>query len=548
MFAERRPFVPLQMCIAHQKSPDMRSLFLCLSLAFWLPSFAQIEKAPPRQRGEGPWPQLIIRGVTLINGNGAPPFGPVDIVIERNRIRRIVPVGAPGMPLEGVPRPDLAPGGKELDCEGMYALPGFVDMHGHIGGEAQGTPAEYVFKLWMAHGITTIRDPACGNGLEWVLEHKEKSARNEITAPRIMAYTAFGQGWDHRPNTAEEARQWVRENAAKGADGIKFFGAPPEVMAAALDENKKLGLRSACHHAQMDVARWNVLHSARAGLTTMEHWYGLPEALFTDRTVQHYPLDYNYRNEQHRFEEAGKLWKQAAPPGSEKWNAVMNELISLDFTIDPTFNIYEASRDLHRARRLEWHERYTLPSLWRFFQPSRVSHGSYWHYWGTEQEVAWKENYRLWMTFVNEYKNRGGRVTAGSDGGYIWQVYGFGYIRELELLREAGFHPLEVIRAATLNGAEALGLDDQIGTIEPGKLADIVIVGENPLENLKVLYGTGAIKLNENNEVVRVGGVRYTIKDGIVYDARQLLEDVARIVEEAKKREGFEIRQPGADW
>ena len=65
--------------------------------------------------------------------------------------------------------------------------------------------------------------------------------------------------------------------------------------------------------------------------------------------------------------------------------------------------------------------------------------------WGTEQEVQWKENYRLWMTFVNEYKNRGGRVTAGSDNGFIYQTYGFGFIRELELLREAGFHPLEVI-------------------------------------------------------------------------------------------------------
>ena len=72
-----------------------------------------------------------------------------------------------------------------------------------------------------------------------------------------------------------------------------------------------MGLGSA-HHAQLSVARWNVLHSARAGLTTMEHWYGLPEALFDDRTVQDYPLDYNYQNE-HRFEEAGKLWEQAAP-------------------------------------------------------------------------------------------------------------------------------------------------------------------------------------------------------------------------------------------
>jgi len=87
----------------------------------------------------------------------------------------------------------------------------------------------------------------------------------------------------------------------KGADGIKFFGAPPAVMDAALRENKRLGLRSACHHTQVYVARWNVLNSAKAGLTSMEHWYGLPEALFTDKTIQDYRLDYNYQNEQHRF-------------------------------------------------------------------------------------------------------------------------------------------------------------------------------------------------------------------------------------------------------
>jgi hypothetical protein len=119
------------------------------------------------------------------------------------------------------------------------------------------------------------------------------------------------------------------------------------------------------------------------------------EALFTDKTVQNYPLNYNYSNEQNRFEEAGKLWKQAAPPYSDKWNAVMKELLDLDFTLDPTFNIYDASRDLMRARRAEWHEDYTLPSLWKFYEPSRNSHGSYWFNWGTEQELAWKENYKL---------------------------------------------------------------------------------------------------------------------------------------------------------
>lgn len=508
--------------------------------------FAQIKKAPEIKEGDGPYPQLIIRGVMMIDGTGAPPIGPTDIVIRHNKIERIQTVGYPGLASEFGKRPALEKGGKELNCEGMYLMPGFIDMHGHIGG-SQAPQAEYVFKLWMAHGITSVRDPSAGNGLEWVLDQKQKSIKNLITAPRIFAYTVFGQDNKDAIITADQARIWVQENAHNGADGIKFFGASPAVMDAALRENKKLGLRSACHHAQLDVARWNVLNSARAGLTTMEHWYGLPEALLVSKSIQDYPADYNYQNEQHRFKEAGKLWKQAAPPYSDRWNQVMNELLSLDFTLDPTFNIYEASRDLHRARRAEWHEDYTLPELWAFYQPSKISHGSYWHSWGTEEEVSWKENYILWMTFVNEYKNRGGRVTTGSDSGFIFQLYGFAYIRELELLREAGFHPLEIIRSATLYGAQALGKEKELGSVEVGKLADFVIIDENPLQNLQVLYGTGAIKLTDDNKVVRVGGVKFTIKDGIIYDAKKLLADVKKMVDQEKARTGFILKQPGKD-
>ncbi len=522
----------------------MKAILLAV---FLYPLFviAQIKKAPDRKEGEGPWPQLIIRGVILIDGTGAPAIGPVDIVIERNRIKEIALVGSPGVAIDKAKRPKLMEGSKELDCTNMYLLPGFIDLHGHIGGKEQGTDAEYVFKLWMAHGITTIRDPSAGNGLDWVLDQKKASAENKITAPRILAFTAFGQGSKEKLSTSEQAIAWVRENAKKGADGIKFFGASPHLMKAALEENKRLGLRSACHHAQLHVARWNVLNSARSGLTTMEHWYGLPEALFEDKTIQNYPLNYNYANEQNRFEEAGKLWKQAAQPYSAHWNKVMNELIALDFTLDPTLNIYEANRDLMRARTAEWHQNYTLPSLWKFYEPSRISHGSYWHNWGTEQEISWKENYRLWMTFINEYKNRGGRVTVGTDAGYIYQLYGFSYVREMELLREAGFHSLEVIRSATLFGAQALGIEKDSGSVEAGKLADFVIVDANPLENLQVLYGTGAIALNEKNEVIRRGGVKYTIKDGIVYDAKKLLADVKKMVDDTKAGTGSKIIQPG---
>jgi len=81
--------------------------------------------------------------VTLINGNRAPPTGPVDIVVENNMITDIQTVGYPGVEIDDSNRPQLKSEGKELDASGMYLMPGFVDMHGHIGGEAQGTPAEY---------------------------------------------------------------------------------------------------------------------------------------------------------------------------------------------------------------------------------------------------------------------------------------------------------------------------------------------------------------------------------------------------------------------
>ena len=537
------------------KINSLLPLLLVTAMGCWVAAQTQtqprgVTPAPDRRttgndaEGEGPFDRLVIRGATIIDGTGAPAHGPVDIVIENNRIREIRSVGYPKVAIREASRP--AKGTKEIDASGMYVLPGFVDCHAHIGGAAQGTPAEYVYKLWMGHGVTTIRDPGSMNGVDWTLKERERSATNKIAAPRILVYVTPGSGWDRGPiNSPEAAREYVRWAKQKGVDGFKIIGGAqlfdPAIFGALTDEAKKLSLGTTTHMPQTGVVQTNVLQAARMGLGSMEHWYGLPESLFADRVVQDFPLDYNYNDEQHRFGQAGRLWKQAAPPGSKKWNDVMDELIKLGFTLDPTMTIYEASRDLARAMRAEWHDKYTLPSLWKFYQPSREAHGSYWFYWTTQDEIEWKNNYRLWMAFLNEFKNRGGRVTTGSDSGFIYKLYGFDYLREFELLQEAGFHPLEVIRSATFNGAELLSQQQnkpmEFGVLRPGKLADLVIVPENPLANFKVLYGTGAIKLNDQtNQVERVGGIKYTIKDGIIYDAKKLLSDVEKMVEAAKKQ------------
>lgn len=518
-----------------------RGLIL-LSVTLLFGQEEMLKPAPDRAEGDGPFERLIIRGATVIDGTGGPPRGPVDIVIEENRIVKVQGVGSPYIPINDEKRPKDAT--FEIDAEGSFVLPGIVDMHVHSGNPKKAPEAEYTYKLWLAHGITTVRGVPLGS-FEWTLSEKKRSAANEITAPRIVAYFVPGMGkeWKDKPiNNPEDARRWVRYAARQGADGLKLRAFRPDIMAALLDEAKKHNLGSTAHLAQTGVAQMNAINAARLGLGTITHFYGLFESMYENNDVQPWPADLNYSDEQHRFGQVARQWNLVVPEG-EKWNALLKEFRQLDVTLDPTMTIYAAGRDVMRARNADWHDAYTLPSLWDYYTPSRVSHGSYFFNWTTWDEVAWRNFYHVWMQFLNEYKNMGGRVTTGSDSGFIYKLYGFGTIEEMELLQEAGFHPLEVIRSATMHGAETIykpkGKPIEFGVIRPGMLADLMIVDENPVENLKVLYGTGAVRLNdETGEVERVGGVKYTIKDGIIYDAKELLEDVERMVIRQRREKG----------
>src|SRR5262249_9271491 len=240
----------------------------------------------PAGEGEGPFDRLLIRGAIVIDGTGAPPRSPVDIVIEGNRLRGIRNVGVPGRPPMQSGRP--ARGTREIDATGMYILPGFVDLHVHTGGAPKAPDAEYVHKLWMAHGVTAARGVPFA-GLDWSLRERERSAKNQIVAPRLFVYQRpfTGDGWKDDPvKTPELARQWVDWAARKGIDGIKFGAQDPEIMAALLDQGRMHGLGSTAHLDQMGLVRMNARDAVRLGLGTVTHYYGIFEALLRDYSIQ----------------------------------------------------------------------------------------------------------------------------------------------------------------------------------------------------------------------------------------------------------------------
>ena len=279
----------------------------------------------------------------------------MDIVIEGNRIISVRGVGSPNVPIDEDRRPDLGIDGnpdaviREIDATGMYVLPGFVDLHLHTGGVPKAPEAEYTYKLWMAHGITTGRGVGFGPH-DWTIQEKQRSAANEIVAPRMWAYPftgGGGEGWDDRSiDTPDDARAWVRYVKESGGDGLKLGSHRPDIMEALLDEARKLGLGSTAHLNQMGVAQMNAIDAARLGLGTVTHFYGLFESLYKGHDVQPWPPEMNYNDEQHRFGQVAGQASLIYERGSPEWNGFLEELLALDVTLDPTMTAYQASWDV----------------------------------------------------------------------------------------------------------------------------------------------------------------------------------------------------------
>jgi imidazolonepropionase-like amidohydrolase len=496
-------------------------LLLVVSFALAAVFLAAAQNPPAESRGVEHgrrYDRLVIRNVLVIDGKGTPTRGPMDVVVEGNRIAAVR--GADRRPDAYQSEPHV------LDGTGMYLLPGFINSHIHLHDERAGIaqPFEYEHKIYLSCGVTTVRD--VGTDPKKAVAERRKSQEGAIVAPRIYVYMVAGG------RTPEEGRKAVRTVKEQGADGVKLFGLDRDIMEAIMDEAKKLGLKVA-HHAAVEET--DARDVSALGVDTVEHWYGVPDAAL--KGSQNFPPDYNFNNESDRFRWAGRLWREADP---QKLDAVLDGMVKAGVGWVPTFSTYEACRDMTRARNLPWFAEYLHPALEAYFEPSPARHGAFSWGWSTEDEIAWKENYRIWMKAVRDFADKGGVVGAGDDAGFIYTLYGFTFLSELELLQEAGFHPIDVIQCATGNNARLMGLEKELGRVRPGFLADLILLDENPLANLKYLFPTGVLDIKDGKPAVR-GGIKWTIKDGIVYSTPVLMRDVKDIVAKAR------AERPGKD-
>ncbi|HSE97847.1 MAG TPA: amidohydrolase family protein [Blastocatellia bacterium] len=408
--------------------------------------------------------QIVLAGGTVIDGNGGTPLKDAIVLIEDDRIVR---VGRKGQ----VKYTSTA---KVIDMTGKYLLPGLIDMHIHYDG--------WMGELFLAHGVTTVKD--LGNDVEWTSAMSADIESGRVSGPRLFY---VGNGLDMPPperdhhiglETPEMAKRAVTLLHSRGASAIKVREKlTPELLRAIVQQARALGIPVTGH-----IGRTNAREAALAGINGIEHASGIVEVTATGQLKPDKPP----QNELDQFIIQLRMFSLI---DLEKAKELVKFLAARKVSIVPTMsNKWRMGSERRNEFAREDAEYAKNPSL--AYVPQHVR-----QLWATsflfnvkdaDDLAQIKEGYRKLQEMLKEFHRAGGMITAGSDT--LMSVPGLSLQRELLFLVDAGFTPMESITIATRNNAQLLGKSAELGTITPRKLADIVILDGDPLEDIRNIF------------------------------------------------------------
>ena len=393
----------------------------------------------------------VLAGPTLIDGTGDPPKPNAVIIINGNKVFAVTNETEYYDQYYSLINNESARV-NILDLTGKYVIPGLFDMHAHVAGVRKNSYnqnfSENALEMLLDYGVTTIRSPAGPTNQSIALKHNVSEGNIEgpeiFTAGRLLNGPQIAIPFvEKQISTEEQAREEVRYQAAAGVDYVKLYvGLPPNLVKAAIDEAHSQGIGVIGH---LYMTTWT--DAANLGIDALAH--GVP--------VNPFLLPSGDKREQFLENNGGPfdhfLWLDLVDLNSTEIEEMVNALVENDIPVDPTLSIYEAmlKGDAHDD-----------------------------HFYDPQNQLRWAKVLKLTKIM---YDN-GMQILSGSDIPNFGLIPGASLHNELELLVEAGIKPLEVIEIATNNGATALGIDERVGTIQPEKQADMIVLSANPVENI----------------------------------------------------------------
>ena len=398
-------------------------------------------------------------GATLIDGRGGQPQPDSAIVIHGQRIAEV-------RSNNGF---DYGESAKVINITGKYVLPGLIDIHVHY--------SDWMGQLFLSHGVTTVKD--LGNDIDWVSNVSNDINCGKIHGPRILY---VGNGLDAPPpdrnthvgvNDADTARRAVELLHSKGASAIKVREKMrPELLAVVVKQSHKLGIPVTGH-----LKRTDAREAALAGIDGLEHLSGFVQAITTAARER-----LSGQDDRQVLISDLKAFSLIESSAAEE---LINLLVSRNVAIAPTMPIWWRMATPHRDDFASEDAEYADdPALAYIPENIRAQWASstFYEIDNSVERDQVELGYAKMQSVVLTHHQSGGDVLAGSDT--FFSIPGLSLHRELLLLRDAGISPLDVISIATLNNARFLGKESELGTITSGKLADIVVVDENPLDDI----------------------------------------------------------------